>query len=164
MPKVPDDVLIRPARAGDEMEIFRLIRELARFEHLEHQLQGGPAQLGEAFFGAHPSAECFVAEHQQATLVGYAIFYPTFSTFLARPGLWLEDVFVVEPMRGKGIGRGLFAAVAGIARRRNVGRLEWAVLDWNRRAITFYDSMGAKMLRDWRICRLEREMLSRNFS
>jgi hypothetical protein len=150
---------IRPARPGDEDHIFLLITELARFESLEHQLEGGPRQLAEALFGHAPAAEALVAEHE-GQIVGYAIFFTTFSTFLTRPGIWLEDLFVTESERGRGTGKALLGAVGALAKRRGAGRFEWSVLDWNQHAISFYQRLGATLMPDWRICRVSGKALS----
>jgi GNAT superfamily N-acetyltransferase len=137
-----------------------LIEELARFERLEHQLKGSPEELGAQLFGDPPGAEAIVAEHE-GRIVGYAIFFSTFSSFLTRRGVWLEDLFVTERERGRGIGKALLGGVARVAERRGAGRFEWAVLDWNTRAIAFYRAVGATVLPDWRVCRVEAEELSR---
>ena len=144
---------IRPAQPGDEQGLFVLIGELARFEKLEHLVTGTPSDLAQHLFSTSPSAEALVALRAHR-LVGYALFFPTFSTFLARPGLWLEDLFVTESERGQGLGKRLLLQVAAIARQRKAARLEWAVLDWNTRAIDFYEALGATVMPDWRVCRV----------
>ncbi len=154
------DFVIRPARSGDETLLFELILELAKFEHLEHSVAGSPAELAEHLFGARPVAEALLAEAGKSPL-GFALFFTTYSTFLTRPGLYLEDLFVREEFRGSGVGSALLREVARLARARNAGRLEWAVLDWNANAIAFYEKLGATVLPDWRICRASGGALER---
>jgi GNAT superfamily N-acetyltransferase len=160
-PRSPADTIqIRPARPGDEFELFELVRQLSRFEHLEHQLTGSASDLALGLFTHPPVANALVAD-RSGRLIGYAIYFSTFSTFLMRPGIWLEDLFVSESERDKGVGKRLLSGVAEVARKRCAGRLEWAVLDWNTRAIDFYRSLGAELLPDWRICRVEGAGLER---
>lgn len=147
------ETTIRPARPGDEREIFRLLRELAVFEKLEHELTGSSDELAGHLFGERPAAEALVAE-RAGRVVGYALFFSTYSTFLTRPGLYLEDLYVSESERGTGVGKSLLRQVARIAVERQAGRLEWSVLDWNRRAIEFYEACGASVMADWRTCRV----------
>ncbi|MCX7800596.1 MAG: GNAT family N-acetyltransferase [Fimbriimonadales bacterium] len=151
--------MIRPAERRDCPEIWSLVCRLARYERLEHQLDGGPRELESALFD-RKCAEALVAEEDGA-VVGYALYFPTFSTFLARPGVWLEDLFVLPEWRGRGLGKALLSEVVRIARLRGAGRVEWSVLDWNEPAIRFYESLGARLLPDWRFCRLEGESLRR---
>ena len=149
-----DQVSIRPARRGDEQSLFELIRELARFERLEHKVSGSASELGEHLFGARPVAEALLAE-VSGVAVGFALFFTSYSTFLTRPGVYLEDLFVLEAHRKSGIGKALLEAVRDAARARGAGRLEWSVLDWNENAIAFYERFGATVMPDWRICRVE---------
>lgn len=151
-----NDYNVRPAQENDAIAIFNLIQELAVFEKLTHQVTGTPELLADHLFGIPTHAEAIVAE-SQGQLIGFALFFKTYSTFLTRPGLYLEDIFVQEPHRGKGIGKALLKAVAQIAQERGYGRLEWSVLDWNETAIAFYEQMGAQVLPDWRICRVTGE-------
>lgn len=144
---------IRPALPADTNAIFHLIQELAVYENLMHQVTGTPDDLGEHLFGDVPYAEAMVAE-MEGQLIGFALFFKNYSTFLTKPGLYLEDLFVQEAYRGKGIGKALLKAVAQITQDRGYGRLEWSVLDWNETAIAFYRRMGAEVLPDWRICRV----------
>jgi GNAT superfamily N-acetyltransferase len=123
------------------------------FEHLEHLVTGSAEALGRDLFGPAPKAEALLAE-LSGEAVGFALFFCSYSTFLTRPGIYLEDVFVREAYRGKGVGRALVQAVARAADEREAGRLEWAVLDWNERAIGFYEHVGATLLHDWRTCRV----------
>jgi GNAT superfamily N-acetyltransferase len=143
---------IRPAQPGDEVVIFELIRELARFERLT--VEGSAEALGIHLFGERPLVEALLAE-VQGRAVGYALYFTTYSTFLTRPGIYLEDIFVQEGHRGAGIGGALLGRVRAIAEARGAGRMEWTVLDWNERAIAFYERFGARILPDWRICRVE---------
>lgn len=144
---------IRPALQADTNAIFSLIQELAVYEKLMHQVTGTPDNLSEHLFGDVPYAEALVVE-REGQLIGFALFFKNYSTFLTKPGLYLEDLFVQEAYRGKGIGKALLKAVAQIAQDRGYGRLEWSVLDWNETAIAFYRRMGAEVLPDWRICRV----------
>jgi GNAT superfamily N-acetyltransferase len=145
--------LIRPAKAGDADELFRLIGELAEYEKLTHMVVGSPAMLREALFGARPSCEALIAEHGGRT-VGFALFFTTFSTFLCKPGLYLEDLFVEPAHRGAGIGKALLRALAVLAMERDCGRFEWRVLDWNTPSIKFYESLGARILPEWELVRM----------
>jgi len=154
------EITIRSARPGDEEHIFRLLEELARFEMLEHELSGSAADLRVHLFGERPVAEALVAERGEA-VIGYALFYTTYSTFLTRPGIYLEDLYVTEAERGTGVGKALLRRVARVACERNAGRLEWAVLDWNQHAIDFYVASGAKLMPDWRLCRVTGASLTR---
>jgi GNAT superfamily N-acetyltransferase len=151
---------IAPATPADLPDIHALIRALAEYEKLAAICTGTREALGEALFGAHPAADVLVARVDGA-VAGFALFFPTFSTFLAQRGLWLEDLFVVPAMRGRGVGRALLAAVAGVARERRCGRLEWAVLDWNAPAIGFYEGLGATLMPEWRLARVTGERIAR---
>lgn len=150
---VPLSYRIRAARPGDEAGLFELVRQLAAFEQLSHAVCGSAAALAEHLFSERPAAEALVADSGQR-LLGFALFFGTYSTFLTRPGVYLEDLFVLESERGKGIGRALLTEVRRIAEARGAGRLEWSVLDWNENAIRFYRGFGADVLPDWRICRI----------
>ena len=152
-------VSIRPAAPGDVPAIVGLIRQLAEFEHLTHLLRVTPETLAPHLFGVRPVAEALVAEGE-GRLLGFALFFGSFSTFLARPGIWLEDLFVEPEARGRGIGEALLGHLAGLAAARGCGRLEWSVLDWNEKAIRFYQRMGATVMPDWRICRITGETLA----
>jgi GNAT superfamily N-acetyltransferase len=152
------DYLIRAARRGDEQAIVGLIAELAAFENLSAQMQATDERLREHLFGSQPAAECWVVE-AEGGLVAYAIFFRNFSTFLAKPGLYLEDVYVRPAFRGRGIGGALLRALGRLAVERGYGRFEWTVLDWNEGAIRFYRSLGATVLPEWRVCRMEGDTL-----
>src|SRR5271170_1429906 len=129
--------VIRQARPGDAAVLLEMFAELAEYEHLEDELHAGADQLEDALFGERPAAEALIAELDSQT-VGYALFFPTFSSFLASRGLWLEDLFVRPVHRGAGVGRALLAAVAARADEDGGKRLEWAALDWNELALGFY--------------------------
>lgn len=146
---------IRPATRADVGELLRLVRELAAYEKLEHMAEGTEPMLAEALFGAHPAAEALVAE-RGGRAIGFALFFTTFSTFLCKPGLYLEDLFVEPAHRGDGIGKALLARLAALAAERGCGRLEWRVLDWNEPSIRFYESLGARLLKEWVLVRMTR--------
>lgn len=145
--------IIRPAAPDDAEGIFALIQELSVYEKIAHQVTGTAVALAEHLFGSPTHAEAIVAEHQ-GQLIGFALFFKTYSTFLTQPGIHLEDIYVQEPYRAQGIGTALLRSVAQLAVERNYGRLEWTVLDWNESAIAFYRKMGADVLPDWKICRI----------
>ena len=144
---------LRAAELRDVAPIVSLIRELAEFEHLTHLLQVTPEKLRPHLFGEKPAAEAMVAD-VQGQVAAFALFFTNFSTFLAQPGLYLEDLFVQPAHRGNGIGEALLKRLAAMAVERGYGRFEWSVLDWNENAIRFYQRMGATMMPDWRICRI----------
>ena len=150
---------IRPALRGDVASIVRLIHGLAEFEKLTHLVQVTPESLHPQLFGPRPAAEALVAQ-VDGKVVAFALFFTNFSTFLARPGLYLEDLFVEPEQRGRGIGKALLAHLAGLAAERGCGRFEWSVLDWNENAIRFYERMGAVVMPDWRICRIAGDTLA----
>jgi GNAT superfamily N-acetyltransferase len=150
----------RPARLTDTTALVGLIGELAAFESLSHLMQATPEALAEHLFGQHPVAQALVAEADGA-LVGFALYFSNYSTFLAKPGLYLEDLYVQPAWRGRGVGRRLLRELAAVAVARGCGRFEWSVLDWNAPAIGFYQSMGATVMPDWRICRLTGDALHR---
>jgi GNAT superfamily N-acetyltransferase len=148
-----DDVIVRPAEPDDCDDLFCLIEALAEFEQLSNIVTGNASSLKEHLFGANRYAEAIVAE-VNGTAVGFALFFHNYSTFLTKPGIYLEDIFVMPEHRQQGIGKALLKKVAQIAADRDCGRLEWSVLDWNEPAKTFYRRMGAKLLDEWKICRL----------
>jgi GNAT superfamily N-acetyltransferase len=139
---------IRAARPEDVGLLLELFGELADYEHLRHELHATEELIQQALFGERPAAEALIAQRGVHT-AGYAIFYPTFSTFLAIQGVWLEDLFVRPDHRGAGVGRALLAAVAARTRERGGQRLEWSALDWNALALGFYKSIGAKTMNEW---------------
>ncbi len=146
-------IRIVPAQASDAPVILRMIKALAEYEQLTHDVVATEEDLRQSLFGPRPAGEVVIA-YAEETPVGFALFFHNFSTFLGRHGLYLEDLFVVPEWRGKGVGKQLLAHVATIAESRNCGRMEWAVLDWNESAIAFYRRMGANVLDEWRLCRL----------
>ena len=153
-----ESLQLRAARPGDELLLLDLIRELAEYEQLAHEVEATTADISESLFGGGAVAEAVIAEWG-GKAVGFALFFRNFSTFVGRPGLYLEDLYVRESHRGKGIGKALLLHLAGIARKRNYGRMEWSVLDWNQPAIDFYNSLGAKPMSDWTVFRLDEAAL-----
>jgi len=147
------NLTIRPCRPDDTEALVAMIRELAVYEKLEEFAKGTPEAFRTHLFGPRPAAEAIIAELDGAP-VGLSIFFSTFSSFRAQPGIYIEDIFVREPFRGRGIGQRLLATVARIAVDRGCGRVEWSVLDWNAPSIGFYRSMGAHPLDDWTVYRL----------
>ena len=154
---------LRAAELRDVQPIVGLIRELAEFEQLTHLLQVTPEKLRPLLFGERPVAEAMVAEIDDGASKGevaaFALFFTNFSTFLAQPGLYLEDLFVRPTHRKLGIGQALLRRLAELAVERGCGRFEWSVLDWNANAIGFYERMGATVMPDWRICRVTGDAL-----
>jgi GNAT superfamily N-acetyltransferase len=151
---------IRPARVEDVGLILRFIKGLADYERLPHEVVATEDLLRDTLFGPRPGAEVRLAE-LGGEAVGFALFFHNFSTFLGRPGLYLEDLFVVPEARGRGVGRALLVHLAGLARERGCGRFEWSVLDWNEPAIGFYRSLGARAMDDWTVYRLTGPALDR---
>lgn len=149
---------IRPAIARDVPAIFDLIKALAEYEQLSHQVTGTVDDLQNHLFGNQVSVEAIVAEWEEK-LVAFALFFPNYSTFLTKPGIYLEDLFVLPEYRRQGIGKAMLIYLGKLAVKRGAGRLEWSVLDWNQSAIAFYQTMGANLLPDWRICRVTGEAL-----
>ncbi len=145
--------LIRTANENDVPAIFALIKELAEFEKLADQINTTENELRKTLFGEDRFVEILLAEFN-GEIVGQALFFKNFSTFLGKPGIYLEDLYVKPEMRGKGIGKMLLDKIISVAKERNYGRVEWSVLDWNEPAIDFYKKIGAKPLDDWTIFRL----------
>jgi GNAT superfamily N-acetyltransferase len=154
------DFEIRPARVEDVPVILELIRELATYERAPDEVTATEEQLVDVLFGERPAAEVLLA-FEGTSPVGFAVFFHNFSTWLGRPGLYLEDLFVKPEKRGKGYGRALLVDLAKIARDRGCGRMEWAVLDWNEPAIKFYRALGAKPMDEWTVFRLTRDGIAR---
>ncbi len=155
--KTPTPFTLRPAAPQDLPALVGLIRELAAFEQLEHLVETTEEGLRPHLFGERPVAEAVVAELDGVPgrpVVAFALFFTNFSTFLGKPGLYLEDLYVQPAHRGTGLGRALLQHLAALAVARGCGRFEWSVLDWNERAIRFYEGMGATVMPDWRICRV----------
>ncbi len=151
--------MIRPATPADVDEIHTLVCELAEFENLRHTVAATPADIHAALFGQRPVLEALVAPapapaSSPDTLSGVALFYPTFSTFTGKPGLWLEDLYVRPEFRGQGLGTAFLQRFLDLARHRGCARAEWAVLAWNQPALRRYESLGADVMPDWRIARL----------
>ncbi len=147
---------VRPASPKDAPVLFELVCALAAYERLEHQVNGSAAALAEhltASAEARPLVEALLAEID-GKAVGFALFFTNYSTFLTKPGIYLEDLFVLPEYRQQGIGKTLLTHLAKLAQSRDCGRLEWSVLDWNESAIAFYQKLGATVLPDWRICRV----------
>ena len=157
---MPSDFNIRPARVDDVPIILQLIRDLARYEREPDEVIATEEQLIDVLFGERPVAEVLLA-FEEGFPVGFAVYFYNFSTWLGRPGLYLEDLFVKPKKRGKGYGRALLVELAKIARGRGCGRMEWAVLDWNEPAIKFYLALGAKPMDEWTVFRLTREEIAK---
>jgi GNAT superfamily N-acetyltransferase len=149
---------VRPAEPADVTHIHSMIVELAVFEKLEHMVVATEELLHDGLFGPRPACEAIVGE-ENGEVVAFALFFHNFSTFLTKKGLYLEDLYVRQSHRGKGYGTALLSKLAQIAVERNCGRFEWSVLDWNEPAIGFYQTMGAEILPEWRICRVTGESL-----
>jgi len=149
---------LRPARPEDVPALLALVRGLAEYEHLTHLVECTPERLAQALFGSPPAVEAILAIESQGAnagrAAGFALFFHNYSTFLGRRGLWLEDIFVLPEMRGRGVGRALLVELARIAVERGCGRYEWSVLDWNTSAQQFYEGLGATVMPDWRIVRV----------
>jgi GNAT superfamily N-acetyltransferase len=157
-----DSALVREAHAGDVPALLEMFAELAEYEDLTHELRATEKQLSEALFGPRPAAEALIAEDRHSEVaIGYALYFPTFSSFLATTGVWLEDLFVRPAHRRTGVGRALLAAVAARLRERGGARLEWAALDWNEPALRFYRALGARTMSEWITHRLVDEDLDR---
>jgi GNAT superfamily N-acetyltransferase len=144
---------IRPATAADVALILEFIRDLAVYEKLLPEVEATEERLRATLFGPQPAAECILAFAAGAP-AGFAVYFTNYSTFLAKPGLYLEDLFVKPAFRGHGIGKALLLHLAKLANVRGYGRMEWSVLDWNQPAIEFYEALGARRMKEWQICRL----------
>lgn len=151
---------LRAAEPRDVPAIVGLIGELAEFEHLTHLMVATPEALAPHLFGERPAAQAWVAE-VEGRVVGFALCFVNFSTFLAKPGLYLEDLYIQPAYRSLGIGKALLTLLAAVAVERGYGRFEWCVLDWNQNAIRFYEKMGATMLPEWRLCRVTGDALAK---
>lgn len=153
------NTVIRNATPDDILLVMELIRALAEYEKLSDRVTATPELIEQALFGPRPLAECLVAEFD-GNAAGFALFFHNFSTFIGKPGIYLEDLFVKPEFRGRGLGKALLARLAQIALERDCGRMEWAVLDWNEPSINFYRALGAVSLDDWEIFRLTGDALS----
>jgi GNAT superfamily N-acetyltransferase len=154
------EITIAPAAPADVPLILEFLCELAAYEKLAHEVVATPEDMHAAIFGERPVVETVIAR-LDGEAVGYALFFPTFSTFLGKPGLYLEDLYVRPAARGFGVGRKLLEHLAGITVERGWGRLEWSVPDWNEPSIAFYKKMGAKPMDEWTVFRLTGESLRR---
>jgi len=154
------DINITPVTPAEIPTLLELIRELARFEKLEHEVEATPELLHQALFGQPPVAGALLARSDGA-VAGYAIYYFTFSSFVGRAGIWLEDVYVRPPFRKRGLGRALIEAVARVGVGRGCGRFEWTALDWNERALEIYRGLGARVMDEWVLLRLNAAQLQR---
>jgi GNAT superfamily N-acetyltransferase len=155
-----ENFAIRPAKAADVPVILELIRALATYERAPNEVTATEDGLNKVLFGEKPAAEVLLA-FENETAVGFAVFFHNFSTWLGRPGVYLEDLFVRPEDRGKGYGRALLIHLAKIARDRGCGRMEWAVLNWNEPAIQFYHKLGAKPMDEWTVFRLTRDGIAK---
>jgi GNAT superfamily N-acetyltransferase len=152
--------MIRPATPADVPAIAQLIRDLAEYERLAHAVTFDEAKLRDHLFGPRPYAEVLLAE-DGGEVVGFALFFHNFSTFLGQPGIYLEDLFVKPDRRGRGHGKGLLKTLARLAVERDCGRLEWSVLNWNESAIEFYEALGAKCMNEWTVYRVTGDAMRR---
>ncbi len=158
--QLESEVVVRKARPEDCGALFELIKALADYEKLTHLVTGNALALAEHLFGSPNYAEAILAE-ADGKMAGFALFFSNYSTFLTKPGIYLEDIFVLPEYRSRGIGKAMLLKVAQIAAARDCGRLEWSVLDWNEPAIGFYVRMGADVMQEWRICRVTADGLER---
>ena len=158
--KMADNFQIRPAHVKDVPVILQLIRDLATYERAPDEVTATEEQLVDVLFGERPAAEVLLAFERESP-VGFAVYFYNFSTWLGRPGLYLEDLFVKPEKRGKGYGRALLVELAKIARDRGCGRMEWSVLNWNEPAIKFYRALGATPMDEWTVFRLTRDGITR---
>jgi len=153
-------ISVRPATPADAATVHGLVLALARYEKLEHAVTATEADTAAALFGPNPRVFCDLAE-VEGRVVGFALWYYSFSTFLGRHGIYLEDLFVEPAFRGRGIGKALLRHLAQRCLREKLGRLEWWVLDWNEPSIQFYRAQGARMMDEWTVCRVDGEALQR---
>lgn len=153
-------VTIRSAIAGDVPLILQFIKDLAAYEKMAGDVEATLERLHQTLFGPNPVAHCLLASNGNEP-VGFAIYFYSYSTFLAKPGLYLEDLFVKPDCRGRGVGKALILHLARLAHERGCGRMEWSVLNWNQSAIDFYESLGAIRLSGWTTCRLSGDALTR---
>ena len=151
---------IRAGREEDAPVILSLIKELAEYEHLSHEVVASDNDLRNTLFGERPFAETLIGEYQGVP-IGFALFFHNFSTFLGKPGIYLEDLYIQPEHRGKGFGRRILARIAFLAKERNCGRFEWSVLNWNTPAIRTYEKLNATPMKEWILYRLSGEALAR---
>lgn len=150
---------IKPATINDAQTIVDLIKAIAEYEKLSDQVQATPETIIEYLFSHKSYAECIIAFKKNEP-IGFALFFHNFSTFVSKPGIYLEDLFVLESHRGKGYGKKLLIQVIALAKQRNCGRVDWSVLNWNKPAIDFYESLGATAMNEWTTYRLNEETIS----
>lgn len=154
------DIRIQPATEADTPLMLTLIKALAEYERLEHEVVATEEMIRESFFGERPHASAVIARIG-GDAVGFAIWFSTYSTFLSKPGIYLEDLFVLPAWRGKGVGRELLGHLARIAVDRGCGRIEWSVLNWNEQAIRFYRGIGARPMDEWTVYRMTGDAIAR---
>jgi GNAT superfamily N-acetyltransferase len=154
------EITIKPIQPQDVTELLEMIKDLARFEHLEREVEATPDLLNRALFGPQPAAGALFARCDGES-AGYAIYFFTFSSFIARQGIWLEDIYVRPKFRKRGLGRLLIEAVAQVGVDRNCGRYEWMALNWNERALDFYQGIGARAMKEWVMHRMNPAELRR---
>lgn len=159
MSQSASDFTIRLADPDDVPLVLQFIRDLAEYEKLLHEVTASEESLRESLFGPRRVAEALVGEFN-GEAAGFALFFHNFSTFVGRPGIYIEDIFVRPEFRGRGLGKAFFLYLAALARERDCGRIEWAVLDWNEPAIEFYRRLGARPMDEWRVFRLDRRAIN----
>jgi GNAT superfamily N-acetyltransferase len=157
---MPQDFEIKPATVNDVPVILSFIKKLAEYEKMAHEVRATEEGLRQTLFGERRYAEVVIG-YYRGEPVGFALFFHNYSTFLGKPGIYLEDLFVDERRRGKGFGKALLVHLARLAKERDCGRLEWSVLDWNEPSINFYKSLGATPMDDWTVFRVAGEALDR---
>ena len=148
------EITIKPIEPGDIPELMEMMKDLARFEHLDREVEATPEALQKSFFGPQPVAHALFARCDGES-AGYAIYFFTFSSFIARQGIWLEDIYVRPKFRKRRLGRRLIEAVAQVGVDRGCGRYEWIALNWNERALDFYQSIGARAMKEWVVHRMD---------
>jgi GNAT superfamily N-acetyltransferase len=156
---IPPDFNIRAATEKDVAVILALIKDLAEYEHLSHEVEATEEGIRQSLFGERPVAEALIGEHQGIP-ISFALFFYNFSTFLGKPGIYLEDLYVKPEYRSNGFGRRMLAHIARLAKERNCGRFEWSVLDWNEPAIRTYDRLNARPMKEWILYRLTGKALN----
>jgi GNAT superfamily N-acetyltransferase len=148
-----EKILIRKAEEKDTVDIINLIKELADYEKLSDMVVISESEINKALFSENKFVEVLIAEYD-GEIAGQALFFKNFSTFLGKPGIYLEDLFVKPVFRSKGIGKALLQKIIDLAKERDYGRVEWSVLDWNKSAIKFYQNIGAELMKEWKFFRL----------
>ncbi len=154
------DFIIRAANENDVAVILALIKDLAEYEHLSHEVAATEEDIRQSLFGDRPVAQALIGEHEGMP-ISFALFFYNFSTFLGKPGIYLEDLYVQPEYRSNGFGRRMLAHIARLAKERNCGRFEWSVLDWNEPAIRTYDRLNATPMKEWILYRLTGEALNK---